>query len=554
MVLKGLNMKKINWIFIVILLLGTAFRLINLDKSGGLWYDEAVIYSIASKQGLAGMLAADLHRFIMFPFYYLIYHFWILIFGNGDLIIRLMSVFFDILAMITAYFIGKQFAVTIDKNKNGVGIICMLLYGINSSFIYYAQEAKFYSLTFFIINLIILFWLKFIQQKSKKNLFILLGLNYLLFLTYSAQILFIILLFCVTMVYLLKNKRNKDVLIYLCGILPLIVVSLCLRKYFTGNFDAVVYDNSFIILAIQNWFTPILEGLQNNVLKYQWYLLTVILDIRFWIYILLPAGIMIFALFKALKKYSITSYLFFAACLYVIVHILLTYFTNYSVLVRYTLPVLPIFIFIAAVGFSEMNKWILSIFVSICVFIIISPLGAAYIKRPDGYLTLAVVLDEFEINNQNDFIMPIRTDLLDKYYSVKGKKYSIYTLNSDEAMKTYLSEDEIQGIKNDKNKHKYIKRYINEKEVPKDFEDFIMSNFVNDNDIVLIVDKSIATLSDEQLKTLVKYNTTFETYPFQFIRLSKINNDLIKVLSKNMNIKNHTSDGNWEVYEFSKRK
>ena len=179
--------KTKNYImFGLILAAGILFRLINLDKSGGLWYDEATIYSIASQHGLSGMYNADSHRFLLFPLYYIIYNLWINILGNSDLIIRLMSVFFDILAIITAYFTGRQLGKNLDIKHDKTGLIYMLLYAVNSSFIYYAQEAKFYSLTFFIINLILLYWLKFIFDKSSsiapppKNLLILTGLNFIL--------------------------------------------------------------------------------------------------------------------------------------------------------------------------------------------------------------------------------------------------------------------------------------------------------------------------------------------------------------------------------------
>lgn len=42
-------MKKHTILFLLILIVGIFFRLINLDKPSGLWYDESTIYSIASQ-------------------------------------------------------------------------------------------------------------------------------------------------------------------------------------------------------------------------------------------------------------------------------------------------------------------------------------------------------------------------------------------------------------------------------------------------------------------------------------------------------------------------
>ena len=54
---------------ILIVLFALIIRLINLDKTGGLWYDEINIYSIASQSFPAGMMKADAHRFLLFPLF-----------------------------------------------------------------------------------------------------------------------------------------------------------------------------------------------------------------------------------------------------------------------------------------------------------------------------------------------------------------------------------------------------------------------------------------------------------------------------------------------------
>ena len=42
------------------------------------------------------------------------------------------------------------------------------------------------------------------------------------------------------------------------------------------------------------------------------------------------------------------------------------------------------------------------------------------------------------------------------------------------------------------------------------------------------------------------------TVPIQFLRLSKLNNDLISVLKTKYKVKKHVLDGNWEVFVFEK--
>ena len=267
-----MNFIKRHMWFTVIILLAFLIRLINLDKAGGLWYDEMSIYSIASQSFPDGMLKTDAHRFLLFPLYYFVYHFWITIFGNSDFIIRLMSVFFDILSLAAAYFAGKTFSEFLEKDEKfqkNTGFIYATLYAVNSSFIYYAQEAKFYSMTFFLVNLVMIFWLKFLKNQNKKSFFLFYLANFLLIYTYTSQILLTLLFYALTIVYFVITKcfkRNiKYLAVLLSAYLPLAAIACCIKHYFSGNFDAVVYDNSFMLLAIQNYFSPVLVGVQNNI-------------------------------------------------------------------------------------------------------------------------------------------------------------------------------------------------------------------------------------------------------------------------------------------------
>ena len=49
-----------------------------------------------------------------------------------------------------------------------------------------------------------------------------------------------------------------------------------------------------------------------------------------------------------------------------------------------------------------------------------------------------------------------------------------------------------------------------------------------------------------------KFLNNSGTVPIQFLRLSKLNNDLISVLKTKYKVKKHVLDGNWEVFVFEK--
>ena len=72
--------------------------------------------------------------------------------------------------------------------------------------------------------------------------------------------------------YKKKKKNPRQILIpafIITACIPLAIFAIYIKHYFSGNFDAVVYDNSFILLAVQNYFSPVLAGVQNNILDFQ---------------------------------------------------------------------------------------------------------------------------------------------------------------------------------------------------------------------------------------------------------------------------------------------
>lgn len=523
---------------ILIVLFALIIRLINLDKTGGLWYDEINIYSIASQSFPAGMMKADAHRFLLFPLYYLIYHIWITLFGNSDVVIRLMSVFFDILSICAAFFAGKTMGEILEKDERfniRTGTIYALLYAVNSSFIYYAQEAKFYSLTFFLINLLVIFWLKFLKNTDKKNFRLFYITNLLLIYTYTSQILFTLLVYCVTIAYFSAGRKLKEnfkyLLILLSAYIPLAIFAIYIKHYFSGNFDAVVYDNSFILLAVQNYFSPVLAGVQNNILDFQNVWMKGIFNLKFWLFVIYPVLLLLGGICISLKKYKISRYIIAVPLLYLAFHITASNFSHYKVLVRYTLMILPLLLLLASAGISAMKntklqKTLLIFYVIISILGIFTINGAVNIKRPDGYREVAEALIANSVNPKADFVLPIRVELLDKYYKIEGEKLSLYTLNGEEAQKTYLTIDEINGIKNDKqNLHKYYRRYLLTNTPDKNFENYIKTNFLKSNDIVIITDRTISMFTEEQLKMII-HSGNYEKFPIQFLRLSKLNNDL----------------------------
>lgn len=541
----------------LILIFGLGIRLFNLEKpTGGLWHDEATIYAIASA---LPDFSFNFHRFLIFPLYFIFYKLWITVFSNSDFVIRFMSVFFDMLAIITTYFAGMQITknLKVENLKYQMGLIFALLYALNSSFIYYAQEAKFYSLTFFLMSLTTLAFLKLINKFDKKLLIFFLISNALMLYTQTTLVV-ITLLFTVLVLFFATRTKKINIWFILLNLLiylPLIVFLFVEKNYFSGNFDIVHFDNSFVLIMLQNWFSPVLTCLQNNMPNYKMLFMLFLISPKFWFSILFPIFFMIITFVLALKNNELLRFLAVIPIFFVGFHIVLSQTEFYSANVRYTLVVLPLVLMISGVYITQKldKNWmkiLLILFVLTNLSILFSPYSATRIQRPFGYKVLAETLVKNNINPNNDFIMPFSEMLVEKYYKINGRAENFYMLNALEAQKTYLTNNEIDEISKKHNMVENYKRYLISDDIPNEFSNYVLTHYAKDSKtLVLVVDKGICMFSNENIKSMLNNGGTV---PIQFMRLSKLNNDLISVLSSNYKVQKHIIDGNWEVFVFKK--
>jgi uncharacterized membrane protein len=101
------------------------------------------------------------------PFYYIILHNWIKLFGISDYSIRFLSVLFSCLTIILLFFFIKEHF----KNLQLAILACFLM-AIEPFFIAYSQQARNYSLSFFLTLLATHIFLKIIKNEEigvKKN-------------------------------------------------------------------------------------------------------------------------------------------------------------------------------------------------------------------------------------------------------------------------------------------------------------------------------------------------------------------------------------------------
>ena len=191
-------------ILIIILLIGLAFRLWNLNKPEGLWNDEYVAYSIAMLkfpfdffEGIKTNCHAPLHYFYL--------KLWMSIFRDYDFMLRLSSLVPNLCGCLVMYFVLKNYQTKDSSIK--IGLACALISAISSFLIFFSQEVRIYSLIFLLSSFILLFSIKMYEAPSKKHAWWLMFFSVLLILEHTIGFVFV--LFNIFGLLTFRPKKKK---------------------------------------------------------------------------------------------------------------------------------------------------------------------------------------------------------------------------------------------------------------------------------------------------------------------------------------------------------
>ncbi len=127
---------------LVAVALGVVTRFVTRSS---LWLDEALSVNIASAPlgQLVELLKHDGHP----PFYYVVLHGWMGVFGSGDISVRGLSALFGLLTLPLVWIIGRR------KGGATLGWIAVAVVAISPFAVRYSNEARMYSLVIFLVTL-----------------------------------------------------------------------------------------------------------------------------------------------------------------------------------------------------------------------------------------------------------------------------------------------------------------------------------------------------------------------------------------------------------------
>ena len=558
-------MKRNNYLYIfIILILGILLRLYSIDKAEGLWNDEYVSWFIASQDNVKDFFHNMITNCHM-PLYYLYIKFWLLLFPDTDVSLRISSVIPSVLSIITMFFIGKEF-----KNEK-LGYTCSFLMAINSFSIYFAQEVRLYSLLILFSSLSCLYFIKTAKNTTNKNINLFLLSNFLICITHTIGILFSFFNIGFLTYYLFKNNEDietkiKEIILNKKNIIITIIALLLILPFainiaFSKNLSQFWSD--FSITKIFCTFIDYLSPIQTNIINTKQHILDYFMwtdypNKTFIIYGFLPFLIGFIAIIKALlQKDKIINELSKTICCFFLSLVVFAIIGKIVLITKYSAEIFPILILLMAIGFNsfkfkKIGAILLLSFITLNLNYLYSNSNSAPKKvRAEGNKIVVDILEQAEIKD-SDYVLLTYYDKtkFDRYLTTKANIDSIDKLNFH--IKLFNNEDYHNLIRNGKE----TKREFFEKKQDKTIYDFCEKSYKNNlkkgDKIALVFLDSVSFINETQLNEIVKNNEEYKNTSFIFLLFSKIKSELNNYFNKELTFKNTIKKGAWSIYIYEK--
>lgn len=539
-------MKNFAKIFLIIIL-GIALRLIFINKPDGLWNDEYISWMIAATPFSNGFINAMKSQCHM-PFYYLYLKFFMTLFGQSDLLLRLTSVFAGVLSIPVMYFIGKE------KDEN-TGITCASVTAISSFLIYYSQEVRLYSVLFLFSALSLLYTIKCIKNPIKKNFILYAISNFLILFTHTIGFVFVFFNLIILSINLYKQFKKVITTVWISIFAGGIFLTPLIFKIFTTKSFSQWWGHfsiSRIGFLFTDYFSPVLTNLTNAPDKFLY-------APKLALFMIIPAIIAICCIIKSLYKNKINIHLFLLFISTITILIIASLTGKLVFITKYSIEIYPILIYLASFGINSINNRLIKniLIITYCLisigYIIFHPYSAPKIRRAEGHKIMTDMLSRMELKKDDMILLEYYPkNRFEKYFDfsdyrvIEIHKGNFPMFLSNQA-KTYE-----YAYRNGKSIYKNILSSNDNYYFESMLEKEIFSKLKPNQSIAMVVLDSVAFYSPDNLKTITNNEKIYDNEPLLFLIFSYIKNQTFYEIMKNLTITKLERKGNWTVIKFTK--
>ena len=528
--IKDIKSSKILSIigFCVILLLAIVFRFACIDKVDGLWYDELTMYNEAVKPAFLQVLFFSLKDDVHFPLYQIFLHYWGQIFSFSDFALRCFSAVIGILTVITGYFIGKSL------NSKYLAFLLMILFALNSYLIYYSQEVKMYELMALFASLNLLFLIRIDKFHNLKDRLVWILSTLGLIFSYVISFAYVGIQIVGFIIYRRKNLPNKffpTIGALLSITIPLLGLFYILKHNMKNFVNGMYCDWSSLFVALQNFFTPKLVGIGNNPIHYvgQFVQNFGFSDFVFGVVPIIIAG---YFIFKAIKEDKLARLIFIISVLFLMAEILAFIFTDFKILSRYLIIILPNMLALIAIGAKDyknkLSLCLISTFLLVnFTYLVYSP-RASYKLGREGYLPIVKLMQENNIQDNDIVFVWNRKEVLSKYLDKKVITVSVLKDVAYRSESVLANQDKLNNS-DTKAKKEMLKDYFASK-IPAENTEILMAFLISqmqpEQKIMLATNGYFDDFMADNFYKRVENKETFDAFTFNNLMTAKATLDL----------------------------
>ncbi len=562
-------MNKKNFLYLVLILLAaTLLRLWHIDKPEGMWNDEYLTWKIANaKLGTDFFVALKTNCHA--PLHYLYLKLWMFIFHDSDKALRLSSLVPGVLGIIVMYFAALEY-----KKKEGINtaLAVALICAISSFLIYFSQEIRIYSLTFFITTLMLLYAFKIFNNPSKKNFALYSIFSLCLILTHTIGFVFVFFSTAALLVFAVPKKKAKDfLLLSILGviILALPFVPLIAKILFkTGYFSQwwAPFNFSRTLFLFTDVYSPVLNDTAHvyNTFSDAFYK-NGIVNVGYFIFAIIPTLIGLTCFIKGiLNPKKMQGYLLMTLLCTLLTVLIAAMAGKIVFVTKYMIEIVPIFLLFAADGFVSFKSkgfkiTIATIFVVISLFYTaVSATSAVRMVREEGQRLPVVKLSEMGLKKNDkilflyypkdwyykyvDFNNPVSEAYLNAEYITKH--------NFSYFLKTGMSTT--QAYKDGKN----ILRPVFASSYNQTLEEWLnlfVTYTLKPGDSLFVVDlTSVSFFPMDVINNIAKDENAYKNTPLLYLVMSYIKNYSLEKLYSTLVYKGYQDTGSWRIYKFTK--
>lgn len=531
----------------IIVFIGIILRLLFINKADGLWNDEYVSWMIASTpftQGFWEGVKSQCHM----PFYYLYLKFFMSIFGQSDLLLRLTSVITGVLSIPVMYFVG------LEKDKK-VGFFAAFLTAISSFLIYYSQEVRIYSVLFLFSALSLLFTLRLIKNTNTKNLILYALSNFFIIFTHTIGFVYVFFNMIFVSSFLFKSHKRFILKLWsILTILGLVCMPVIVNIFTTKSISQWwgVFTFSRWGFLITDYFSPVLTNLVNSPNNFFFNFKS-----GFIIFAFIPLIIACIWIIRALFNKKQAG--LFSICLGVIIVMTIAAILGKLVFItKYSIEIYPILIFLAAIGaLSFSNKLIRnSLIVLYCLihltFLTTSPLAAYKLPRNQGH-KIATDLIKSMNPAKGDII------LLQYYQKVRFEKYFDFTDYENLSIAKgnfaeYLSEgvDYQMAQTQGKELYKDIFSKSHSTFLAKKLDTEIFNKLKPNQSLIVLWLDETSMYTPDLMSMIVGDERLYKNTPLLYLVFSLVRNQVFIDAENKLETVSFSKKGAWTVVKFTK--